>query len=108
MPIYEYRCQACEHLLEAFQKLTEAPLRTCPKCKRKRLERLLSASAFHLKGGGWYKDGYGSSKPAASTPSTPSGKDSTPSTPSTKGESAASSTKSGSASNTKATTGSGG
>ena len=31
MPIYEYRCAACNHELEALQKLSEAPLRTCPK-----------------------------------------------------------------------------
>jgi putative FmdB family regulatory protein len=32
MPIYEYRCEACQHELEALQKLSDEPLRDCPKC----------------------------------------------------------------------------
>jgi putative FmdB family regulatory protein len=60
MPTYEYQCQACGHQLEAFQKITEDALKECPACKKLTLERLISGGAFHLKGGGWYKDGYGS------------------------------------------------
>ena len=30
----------------------------CPECKESMLKRKTSISAFHLKGGGWYKDGY--------------------------------------------------
>lgn len=54
MPIYEYRCAACKHELEALQKLSDAPLRTCPKCGKDELSKLLSAAGFHLKGSGWY------------------------------------------------------
>ena len=54
MPIYEYRCAACNHELEALQKLSEAPLRTCPKCGKESLTKLVSAAGFHLKGSGWY------------------------------------------------------
>jgi len=60
MPTYEYQCQACGHQLEAFQKITEPALKDCPACSKPNLERLISGGAFHLKGGGWYKDGYGS------------------------------------------------
>ena len=60
MPTYEYQCQACGHQLEAFQKITEDALKDCPACNKPTLERLISGGAFHLKGGGWYKDGYGS------------------------------------------------
>lgn len=60
MPTYEYQCQACGHQLEAFQKITEDALKECPACSKPTLERLISGGAFHLKGGGWYKDGYGS------------------------------------------------
>jgi putative FmdB family regulatory protein len=63
MPTYEYQCQACGHQLEAFQRMADEPLKECPACKQLKLERLISAAAFHLKGGGWYKDGYGSSSP---------------------------------------------
>ena len=56
MPIYEYGCEACGHRLEAQQKLSEAPLKTCPACGKDALEKLISSTAFVLKGGGWYKD----------------------------------------------------
>jgi putative FmdB family regulatory protein len=55
MPIYEYCCAACGHELEALQKITDAPLKVCPECKKRRLERLMSAPTFRLKGGGWYE-----------------------------------------------------
>jgi putative FmdB family regulatory protein len=55
MPIYEYRCGACGHHLEALQKMTEAPLRKCPECGKSQLKRLVSASQFRLKGSGWYE-----------------------------------------------------
>ena len=60
MPTYEYQCQACGHQLEAFQKITEDALKDCPACNKPSLERLISGGTFLLKGGGWYKDGYGS------------------------------------------------
>jgi putative FmdB family regulatory protein len=55
MPIYEYRCGACGHHLEALQKMTEAPLRKCPDCGKSQLRRLVSAPQFRLKGSGWYE-----------------------------------------------------
>ena len=55
MPIYEYRCAACGHHLEALQKMSEAPLRKCPDCGKSQLKRLVSASRFRLKGSGWYE-----------------------------------------------------
>jgi putative FmdB family regulatory protein len=62
MPTYEYRCQSCEHEMEAFQSIKDAPLKDCPACHEPKLERLISATSFQLKGGGWYKDLYSSSK----------------------------------------------
>ena len=44
MPTYEYRCQACGHELEAFQKITDARARDCPECGKPKLERLISAA----------------------------------------------------------------
>jgi putative FmdB family regulatory protein len=55
MPIYEYRCEACGHALEAMQKLSDAPLTECPACGRPNLKKLISAAGFRLKGGGWYE-----------------------------------------------------
>ena len=63
MPIYEYACSACGHEFEEWQKMSDPPVRTCPKCKKKKVERLISQTAFQLKGGGWYADLYSSSKP---------------------------------------------
>ena len=54
MPIYEYRCSACGHELEALQKFSDAPLANCPSCHAATLVKLLSAAGFKLKGSGWY------------------------------------------------------
>jgi putative FmdB family regulatory protein len=61
MPTYEYECTK-GHQFEAEQSIHDAPLKRCRKCRSK-VRRLISASSFILKGGGWYSDGYGSSKP---------------------------------------------
>jgi putative FmdB family regulatory protein len=55
MPIYEYRCAACGHYLDALQKMSDAPLRKCPDCGKSQLRRLVSAPQFRLKGSGWYE-----------------------------------------------------
>lgn len=56
MPIYEYACKKCGEF-EITQRITEDPLRKCPSCGR-RVTKLISQSAFHLKGGGWYATDY--------------------------------------------------
>jgi putative FmdB family regulatory protein len=55
MPFYEYQCKNCGHEIEAMQKVSDAPLRKCPHCGKSRLQRLMSAPVFRLKGGGWYE-----------------------------------------------------
>ena len=67
MPIYEYRCGACGHQLEALQKLSDSPLTECPVCGKARLAKLVSAAGFQLKGSGWYATDFKNSgaKPAA-------------------------------------------
>jgi putative FmdB family regulatory protein len=62
MPVYEYQCSACSHAFEEWQKIKDPPIKTCPKCGKDAVERLISQTAFMLKGGGWYKDLYSSSK----------------------------------------------
>ena len=62
MPIYEYRCDNCGHELEAFQKLSEDPLRECPECSKEALIKKVSAAGFRLKGGGWYETDFKSGK----------------------------------------------
>ena len=57
MPIYEYQCAACGRVVEKWQKISEAPLTTCPACGGG-LSKLISSCAFHLKGSGWYVTDY--------------------------------------------------
>jgi putative FmdB family regulatory protein len=64
MPFYEYQCSACRHALEVLQKITDAPLRKCPKCGRNTLRKLVSAPVFRLKGSGWYETDFKSDKDA--------------------------------------------
>ncbi len=55
MPLYEYRCEACSHELEAIQKLNAPALSDCPVCGEPKLKKQISAAAFRLKGSGWYE-----------------------------------------------------
>jgi putative FmdB family regulatory protein len=67
MPIYEYRCDACGHTLEAIQKFSDAALTDCPSCGKSSLKKLISAAGFQLKGSGWYASDYkGGSKKSES------------------------------------------
>ncbi len=57
MPVYEYECQSCKEITETWQGISDEPLATCPSCNGP-LKKIISASSFALKGGGWYADGY--------------------------------------------------
>jgi putative FmdB family regulatory protein len=58
MPIYEYRCLDCGHQFELMQKFSDPPAETCTSCSGT-VQKLISRSAFHLKGSGWYVTDYG-------------------------------------------------
>ena len=59
MPTYDYVCDGCGHAFELFQSMTDAVKRTCPKCKAKKLRRLIGAGgAIMFKGSGFYKTDY--------------------------------------------------
>lgn len=66
MPIYEYRCADCGFQKEYIQKMSDAPLTTCPECGKETFGKMLSAAGFQLKGGGWYQTDFkgGASKEA--------------------------------------------
>ena len=55
MPIYGYRCAACNHEFDALQKMSDDPLVDCPECGAPELRKQLSAPKFRLKGQGWYE-----------------------------------------------------
>lgn len=57
MPIYEYRCLECSHEFELMQKFSDPPREQCPSCPGT-VQKLISRSAFHLKGNGWYTTDY--------------------------------------------------
>ena len=59
MPTYEYQCSACDHRFEELQSFSEAPLKTCPVCKKKKLQRLIgTGAAIVFKGSGFYQTDY--------------------------------------------------
>lgn len=64
MPIYEYRCKKCGKEFELFQKISDPAVNTCKFCKGP-AHKLISLSAFHLKGTGWYVSDYGGKKAPA-------------------------------------------
>lgn len=72
MPLYEYQCSQCGKRVEKRQKFADAPLTECPFCGGP-LKKLISAPAVQFKGGGWYADGYGSSKSSSSASAEGSG-----------------------------------
>jgi putative FmdB family regulatory protein len=68
MPTYDYLCSSCGNAWELEQRIVEDPVKQCPKCGAMTAKRQISAGAgFILKGGGWYADLYGSSKPSGSS-----------------------------------------
>ena len=73
MPIYAYRCEACGHAKDVIQKMSDAPLSTCPECGKDTFRKQVTAAGFQLKGSGWYVTDFrggsgGTSAPAATTP----------------------------------------
>ena len=66
MPIYAYRCGVCGHTKDVLQKLSDAPLTTCPACGAPSFSKQLTAAGFQLKGSGWYATDFkgGSAAPA--------------------------------------------
>jgi putative FmdB family regulatory protein len=59
MPTYDYRCSACNHEFEQFQSMKDKVLRSCPRCKKLKLERLIgTGGAIIFKGSGFYQTDY--------------------------------------------------
>ncbi len=68
MPNYDYYCESCKEVREVFQRITEAPLRTCPACGQETFQRQIGGgnALFCFKGSGFYKTDYAKGKPTES------------------------------------------
>ena len=98
VPTYEYECPKCPRVFEVKQRISEPAFTTCDRCGGP-IHRLLNATPFILKGGGWYVTDYPSEsrKKALSSESGGNSSSSSDSKPSTgDGSSSSSSPSSGS------------
>jgi putative FmdB family regulatory protein len=100
MPIYEYSCKKCGKTIEVIQKFSDPILRKHQGCGGS-LTKLISQSAFQLKGTGWYvtdyarkgKGGESESSSESSKESSKEKKESAPKTETTSKESSKESSK---------------
>ena len=54
MPVYTYRCEACGVQFEKHQSFHDAPLKTCPECRKKKLKKVITPTRIIFKGSGFY------------------------------------------------------
>ena len=80
MPTYDYRCEACGHEFEREQRMSEDPIKKCPKCGKAKAKRQITGGNFILKGSGWYADLYHKPASAKSEAKSESSSDSTSTT----------------------------
>ena len=71
MPIYAYKCGSCGHAKDVLQKISDAPLTTCPACGAEAFSKQLTAAGFQLKGSGWYVTDFRGGSSGASGTSAP-------------------------------------
>jgi putative FmdB family regulatory protein len=58
MPTYEYRCPACGHEFEKFQRMSDEPGAECPECGAAAERRLSGGAGLLFKGSGFYITDY--------------------------------------------------
>ncbi|MFN3618599.1 MAG: FmdB family zinc ribbon protein [Aquabacterium sp.] len=90
MPIYAYRCESCGHAKDVLQKMSDAPLTTCPACGADTFKKQLTAAGFQLKGSGWYVTDFRGGNQATSTTAASGASDAGSATTTESGSSAAS------------------
>jgi len=67
MPTYEYQCKDCGYKFEKFQKMSDEPLKKCPKCG-KEVKRLIGKGMEVIfKGQGFYATDYRKGAPSDRT-----------------------------------------
>ena len=72
MPIYAYKCGSCGHAKDVLQKISDAPLVTCPACSAQAFSKQVTAAGFQLKGSGWYVTDFRGGSSGSGKPSEPS------------------------------------
>ena len=70
MPTYVYRCKSCEQEFERVQRITEDPIRECPRCEGE-VMRVLFPVGIVFKGSGFHVNDYPSSKSKSTSESKP-------------------------------------
>jgi putative FmdB family regulatory protein len=81
MPLYEYRCEACQQLFEVIRKFSDPVLEVCTRCGKGPVHRQLSSPAIQFKGSGWYITDYSQKgKSGSESPSTTNSGDAKPAT----------------------------
>jgi putative FmdB family regulatory protein len=84
MPIYDYGCSACGHVVEVIHGINEVGPRFCPNCgKEGTMRKAFATPAVHFKGSGWAKkDRSATSSPgksrSSSSADSAAGKDAAP------------------------------
>ena len=71
MPIYAYKCGSCGHAKDVLQKISDAPLTTCPECGQETFSKQITAAGFQLKGSGWYATDFRGGSNGAAAPASP-------------------------------------
>ena len=66
MPVYTYRCDSCGVQFEKHQSFNDAPLKTCPECRKKSLRKVITPTKIIFKGSGFYATDHKSSSGGAS------------------------------------------
>ena len=69
MPIYTYRCENCGVQFERQQSFQDAPLKTCPECRKKALKKVIAPVGIVFKGSGFYSTDHHSASGSKSRPS---------------------------------------
>lgn len=66
MPVYTYRCGNCGNQFERQQSYDDSPLKTCPSCKKKALQKVITPAGVVFKGAGFYANDHKSSSGSSS------------------------------------------
>lgn len=62
MPTYQYKCKKCAHKFDKFQKMSDKPVKICPKCKGPVMRLISTGAGLIFKGSGFYQTDYKTKK----------------------------------------------